>query len=40
MKFICGCGVENVNNNDWFCHFRWAGFWNGVKNLLFTSIKL
>lgn len=38
VKFICGCGLENLNTEDWFCHFKERGFLNGLKNLLLTKI--
>lgn len=32
----CGCGSYNYNREDWISHFKYRGFWNGLKNLLKT----
>lgn len=32
----CGCGSYNYNWQDWISHFKYRGFWSGVKFLLLT----
>ena len=36
IRFRCGCGGINYNRKDWLCHFKYRGFWNGLKNLIKT----
>lgn len=39
MKFRCGCGAYNYTREDWLCHFRYGGFWRGMKNFFLTRIE-
>ena len=40
ISFVCGCGLENYNFEDWLCHFRHRGFKRGLALLLTTKIVL
>jgi len=42
IRFVCGCGLENYNRNDWTCHWKHGlhGKWRAVVLFLKTKIQL
>lgn len=40
FRFVCGCGIHNNRWYDWAVHFKLSGFKRGLRNLLFTKIRI
>ena len=40
IQFRCGCGSVNYNREDWLSHFKYRGFWRGLRHLLYTRIEV
>lgn len=40
LRFRCGCGQVNYNWQDWISHFKYRGWWTGMRNLLKTRLEL